>query len=65
MRFIVDFSQEEPAQLMVHMGVSGNAESKHYDDMIPLFTEVKHLPLPMKPQNVVKQYSRRFVLIKQ
>lgn len=65
MRFIVDFSQDEPAQLMVHMGISGNAESKHYDDMIPLFTEVKNLPLPMKPQNVVKQYNKRFVLIKQ
>lgn len=64
MRFIVDFSAEEPAQLMLHMGVSGNAESKHYDDMIPLFTEVKHLPLPMKGANVERHYTKKFVLKK-
>jgi acyl-homoserine-lactone acylase len=64
MRFIVDFSQEEPAQLMLHMGVSGNAESKHYDDMIPLFTEVKHLPLPIKQAGVEKQYTKKLILKK-
>lgn len=58
MRFIVDFSADEPAQLMLHMGESGNAESQHYDDMIPLFTGVKHLPLPMKPDAVARQYSK-------
>jgi len=62
MRFIVDFSAEEPAQLMVHMGVSGNAESKHYDDMIPLFTEVKNLPLPLSPQATKAQYSKTLLL---
>lgn len=64
MRFIVDFSADEPAQLMIHMGISGNAESKHYDDMIPLFTEVKNLPLPMKAANIEKQYTKKFVLKK-
>jgi acyl-homoserine-lactone acylase len=64
MRFIVDFSAEEPAQLMLHMGASGNAESKHYDDMIPLFTEVRHLPLPMKAVNIEKHYTKKFVLKK-
>jgi acyl-homoserine-lactone acylase len=64
MRFIVDFSAEEPAQLMLHMGASGNAESKHYDDMIPLFTGVKNIALPMKAANVDKQYLKKFVLKK-
>ncbi|MBL8035803.1 MAG: penicillin acylase family protein [Leptospiraceae bacterium] len=65
MRMIVDFSADEPAQLIVHMGVSGNAESPHYDDMIPLFTEVKNLPLPLKQVNVEKQYVKKFTLRKQ
>lgn len=62
MRFIVDFSADEPAQLMLHMGASGNAESKHYDDMIPHFTAVTNLPLPLKPANVDAQYTKRFIL---
>ncbi len=62
MRFIVDFSADEPAQLMVHMGVSGNPESEHYADMVPLFTEVRHHALPLKPANTEKQYTRRFLL---
>lgn len=65
MRFIVDFSADEPAQLIVHMGVSGNPESSHYDDMIPLFTGVKNHPLPLKQANVEKQYTKKFVLKKQ
>lgn len=64
MRFIVDFSADEPAQLIVHMGVSGNPESPHYDDMIPLFTNVKNHPLPLKQANVEKQYTKKFVLKK-
>jgi acyl-homoserine-lactone acylase len=64
MRFIVDFSEPEPAQLVLHMGASGNAESAHYDDMIPLFTAVKHLSLPLKAENVEKQYHRKLVLKK-
>ncbi|AFM12439.1 penicillin acylase family protein [Turneriella parva] len=65
MRFIVDFSADEPAQLMLHMGTSGNAESKHYDDMIPHFTGVTNLPLSMKPANVDAQYTKKFLLKKQ
>lgn len=62
MRFIVDFSADEPAQLIVHMGVSGNAESPHYADMVPLFTEVRNHSLPLKANNAEKQYNRKFVL---
>ncbi|MFO1469599.1 MAG: penicillin acylase family protein [Turneriella sp.] len=66
MRFIVDFSADsEPAQLIVHMGVSGNPESSHYDVLIPLFTGVKNHPLPLKQANVEKQYTKKFVLKKQ
>lgn len=62
MRFIVDFSAEEPAQLIVHMGVSGNAESPHYADMIPLFVALRNHSLPLKTHNVERQYAHRFVL---
>jgi len=62
MRFIVDFSADEPAQLIVHMGVSGNAESPHYADMVPLFTEVRNHALPLKTPNVEKQYTKKLVL---
>ncbi|MFZ5629635.1 MAG: penicillin acylase family protein [Spirochaetota bacterium] len=62
MRFVVDFSAEEPAQLILHMGVSGNAESPHYADMVPLFTEVRNHALPLKATNAEKQYTRKFVL---
>lgn len=65
MRMIVDFSAEEPLQLIVHMGISGNPESAHYDDMIPYFTGVKNLPVPLKPQNTEKHYAKKFVLKKQ
>lgn len=64
MRLLVDFSQPEPTQLIIHMGISGNAESKHYDDMIPFFTEVKNHPLPMQAKNKEKQYGKNFVLQK-
>lgn len=62
MRLIVDFSADEPAQLIVDMGVSGNAESPHYADMVPFFTQGRNHPLPLKSANVEKQYTRRFVL---
>lgn len=62
MRFIVDFSADEPAQLIVHMGISGNAESPHYADMIPLFTALKNHSLPLKAANVEKQYTKRLLL---
>ncbi|MBV6492300.1 MAG: Acyl-homoserine lactone acylase QuiP [Turneriella sp.] len=65
MRFIVDFSREDGAELIIHMGLSGNPSSQHYADMIPLFTEVKYSPLPLKSKSVLKQYSRHFVLIKE
>ncbi len=64
MRFLVDFSADEPAQLILHMGVSGNPESPHYGDMIPLFTNLKNHPLPLKQANVEKQYTKKFVLKK-
>ena len=64
MRFIVDFSADEPAQLLLHMGASGNAESKHYDDMMKPFTEVRNLSLPMKAENITKHYTKKFVLKK-
>ncbi|MCS6971817.1 MAG: penicillin acylase family protein [Leptospiraceae bacterium] len=62
MRFLVDFSAEEPAELITHMGISGNPESEHYSDMIPLFVGVNNHPLPLKPAGVEKQYTKKFLL---
>lgn len=57
MRLVVDFNREEPAELIVHTGVSGNGSSKHYRDQIPYFLEGRNNPLPMREVAKQKQYS--------
>ena len=63
MRFLVDFSEKEPAAIVTHMGNSGNALSDHYDDMIPYFLEVKNHPLPMQKENIIAQYNKIYRLL--
>ncbi len=57
MRFVVDFNRPEPAELIVHTGVSGNGSSKHYRDQIPYFLEGRNNALPMAPDAKAKQYA--------
>jgi acyl-homoserine-lactone acylase len=57
MRLVVDFNNPEPANLIVHTGVSGNGSSKHYRDQIPYFLEGRNNPLPMGDVAKQKQYS--------
>lgn len=64
MRFVVDFNEKEPAQLMVHTGVSGNPSSKHYRDQIKLFLEGTNNALPMGDEAKKKQYSQILTLTK-
>lgn len=64
MRFLADYSAKEPAYLVTHSGISGNPESEHYDDMIPYFLEFKRHPLPMNRENILKQYTNKFMLKK-
>ncbi|MBE0482220.1 MAG: penicillin acylase family protein [Bacterioplanes sp.] len=46
MRLIVDFSQDEPLQLVVAGGQSGNPASPHYDDGIDLWLSMENRTLP-------------------
>ncbi|GAB4425808.1 MAG: acyl-homoserine-lactone acylase QuiP [Turneriella sp.] len=57
MRFVVDFNEAEPAQLMIHSGVSGNPSSEHYRDQIQLFLKGGNNALPMGSEAKQKQYS--------
>jgi len=62
MRLVVDFGLEEPAFLVVSSGQSGNPASEHYDDMIPIWVDVKNHPLPFKRENILSQYKHALVL---
>jgi acyl-homoserine-lactone acylase len=62
MRLIVDFNEGEPAQLMIHSGVSGNPSSDHYRDQIKLFLKGEHNPLPMGAEAKKKQYVHTLTL---
>lgn len=62
MRFVVDFNEKEPAQLMVHTGVSGNPSSKHYRDQIKLFLDGTNNLLPMGDEAKKKQYTATLTL---
>lgn len=64
MRFVVDFNEAEPAQLMIHSGVSGNPSSDHYRDQIKLFLKGENNALPMGAEAKKKQYSKVLVLEK-
>jgi acyl-homoserine-lactone acylase len=57
MRLVVDFNEKEPANLIVHTGVSGNPSSPHYRDQIKLFLAGEQNALPMGPQAKQQQYS--------
>ncbi len=58
MRFVVDYSRIEPAELITHGGISGNPASAHYDDMIVPFLKVSNHPLPLGKVAAEKQYYR-------
>jgi acyl-homoserine-lactone acylase len=64
MRFIVDFNEKEPAQLIIHSGVSGNPSSDHYRDQIKLFLKGESNPLPMGDEAKQKQYTKVLTLTK-
>ena len=64
MRFVVDFNEKEPAQLMLHTGVLGTPSSKHYRNQIKLFLEGTNNALPMGAEAKTKQYSQILTLTK-
>ncbi|RME93021.1 MAG: penicillin acylase family protein [Candidatus Hydrogenedentota bacterium] len=63
LRLIADYSQEEPNYLIIYAGISGNPESNHYDDMLPLWMSVQNHPLPLKKKNIEKQYTEKLELL--
>src|SRR5690554_7473980 len=53
MRMVIDFSQEEPLQLVIAGGQSANPASPHYDDGIDLWLSRKNRVLPFNnPENI-------------
>ncbi|HRP68523.1 MAG TPA: penicillin acylase family protein [Turneriella sp.] len=64
MRFVVDFNRTEPAELIVHTGVSGHPSSEHYNDQLKYFLEGKNHPLPMGEAAKMQQYKKVLVLEK-
>lgn len=59
MRMVIDFSQEEPLQLVIAGGQSANPASPHYDDGIDLWLSRKNRVLPFNnPENIKAHYSK-------
>ena len=52
LRFVVDMSDLDAAQIVITTGQSGNAFAAHYSDMIPLWASGQTVALPFSPGNV-------------
>ncbi len=52
LRFVVDMSDLDAAQIAITTGQSGNPLAPHYGDMISLWAEGQTVPLPFSPGNV-------------
>ncbi len=57
MRFIVDFSLEEPLLAVISSGQSGNPASTHYDDGIHSWMEGEYQPMPFRRENIDRHYT--------
>lgn len=64
MRMVVDFSQEEPLQLVIAGGQSANPASKHYDDGIKLWLSRENRMLPFNSKERVEQQFNQVKVIK-
>lgn len=56
MRMVIDFSQDEPMQLVIAGGQSGNPASPHYDDGIDLWLSRENRVLPFNDTEKVKAH---------
>lgn len=63
MRMLVDFGRDEPLYLVLSMGQSGNPSSPHYDDMLPLYLEVKNRSMPFSAEGIRRHYTRELRLL--
>lgn len=64
MRFVVDFNQPEPAELIVHTGVSGHPSSAHYNDQLKYFLDGRNNALPLAEAAKQQQYRKVLILQK-
>lgn len=63
MRMVIDFSQDEPMQLVIAGGQSANPASPHYDDGIDLWLSRKNRVLPFNdPKKVEAHFNKLKVL---
>jgi acyl-homoserine-lactone acylase len=62
MRFIVDFSLNEPMYVMNSSGQSDNPSSPHYDDAITAWLKGGYLSMPFRDKDVKEQYRDIFLL---
>lgn len=63
MRMVIDFSQDEPMQLVIAGGQSANPASPHYDDGIDLWLSNKNRVLPFNdPKKVEAHFNQLKVL---
>lgn len=63
MRMVIDFSQDEPMQLVIAGGQSANPASPHYDDGIDLWLSRKNRVLPFNdPKKVEAHFNQVKVL---
>lgn len=66
MRMVIDFSQDEPLQLVIAGGQSGNPASAHYEDGIDLWLSRENRVLPFNdPKKVAEHFSRLKVITPQ
>jgi penicillin G amidase len=52
LRFVVEMSDLDAAQIVITTGQSGNAFAAHYGDLIPLWATGQTVALPFSPANV-------------
>lgn len=64
MRMVVDFSQDEPLQLVIAGGQSANPASKHYDDGIQLWLSRENRELAFDSQEKIEQQFNQVKVIK-
>jgi penicillin amidase len=52
LRFVVDMSDLDAAEMIITTGQSGNPFSSHYNDLIPFWAAGQSVQLPFSPGNV-------------
>ncbi|HLR17433.1 MAG TPA: penicillin acylase family protein, partial [Alcanivoracaceae bacterium] len=63
MRMVIDFSQDEPLQLVIAGGQSGNPASAHYEDGIDLWLSRENRVLPFNDAEKVAEHFSRLKVI--